>query len=336
MGVRLEQQGARHWSTEEVEQRHALAYWVDTICDRFLELEIDTPLRHRFKASLDQTDLGPATANFIHADIQSVRRTRAKIAHMSAPIHVLLQLRAGYMDFRQLGREARVGPGECVFIDGTEPYELECPQPTSALALRLPADWLGRWLARPDHLAARRFGTGGWSAALCAAVASLDIESCDQLALSRDQVAEQIVSLLTLAVGTPPPSASDGQSRLFERLMRTLKGRFHEPDLSLAAVAAEHGISKRTLYYAFAQADTTFVHELMSLRLEHARQLLGNARNGDVSVTEVAARCGFNDSSHFARRFRRQFGVAPAQLRRSAGGHSGGEAHVSRAGNLLR
>jgi AraC-like DNA-binding protein len=314
MGVRLEQQAKHHWSTEEVEQRHALAYWVDTICDRFLELEIDTPLRHRFRASLDQTDLGPATASFIRADVQHVRRTRAKIAQLSAPIYVLLQLREGHIQFRQLGRETLVGPGECVFIDGTEPYELECPQPTNALALRLPATWLSRWLARPEHLAARRFGAGGWSAALCAALSSLDITSCDQLALSRDQVAEQIASLLTLAVGNESRT-QPGHPRLFDRLMHTLKGRFHDPDLSLASVAAAHGISKRTLYYAFAEANTTFVNQLMSLRLEHARQLL-SAR--DLSVTEVAACSGFNDSSHFARRFRRHFGVAPGQLRRTA------------------
>jgi AraC family transcriptional regulator, positive regulator of tynA and feaB len=314
MAVRLEQQAARHWSTEQVDPRHALAYWVDTICDRFLELEIDTPLRQRFQASLDQTDLGPATANFIRADIQRVRRTRAKISSMSAPLYVLLQLRVGHIEFRQLGRETRVGPGECVFIDGTEPYELECPQPTSALALRLPAQWLGRWLARPEHLAGRRFGATGWSAALCAALASLEIESCDQLALTRDQVAEQVASLLTLAVGNETPS-STAHLKLFDQLMRTLKGRFHEPDLSLTSVAAEHGISKRTLYYAFADAGTTFVHELMRLRLERARQLLSDR---SLSVTEVAVRCGFNDSSHFARRFRQQFGLAPAQLRRSA------------------
>jgi transcriptional regulator GlxA family with amidase domain len=173
---------------------------------------------------------------------------------------------------------------------------------------------LSRWLARPEHLAARRFGAEGWSAALCAAVASLDIASCDQLALSREQVAEQIVSLLTLAVGSPTASQTHpGRCRLFDRLMHTLKGRFQDPDLSLASVAAEHRISKRTLYYAFAEANTTFVHELMSLRLQHARQLLSER---DLSVTEVAASCGFNDSSHFARRFRRQFGIAPAQVRR--------------------
>ena len=40
--VRLDQERPGHWSTDGVDQRRALAYWVDTVCDRFLELEIDT------------------------------------------------------------------------------------------------------------------------------------------------------------------------------------------------------------------------------------------------------------------------------------------------------
>ena len=79
MGDRLQSIAARHWSTEEVADR-PFSYWVDTVCDRFLELDIDSPVRERFRARLDQTELGPATANWLCADAQRVRRTRAKIA----------------------------------------------------------------------------------------------------------------------------------------------------------------------------------------------------------------------------------------------------------------
>ena len=316
MGVRLEAQAPRHWSTEEVEQRRALAYWVATICDRFLELEIDTPFRDHFRARLDQIDLGPATANFIDADIQRVERTRAKIARMRSPGFMLLQMRAGHVRFRQLGREFRLAPGECVFIDSTEPYELECPQATSALALRLPPDWLKRWIAHPERLVARHFGAGGWSGALCAAVASLDVDSLDHLALPRDAVAEQIVSLLTLAAGTESQVPAS-RPNLYGQLLRTLRNRFHESDLSLLTVANEHRISERSLHYAFAGAGTTFIDQLMSLRLERAREILGDARMSDLSVAEVAARCGFADPGHFARRFRQRYGLAPLQFRRS-------------------
>jgi AraC family transcriptional activator of tynA and feaB len=316
MGVRLNAPTPRHWSTNEVSQRQALAYWVDTVCDQFLELEIDTPVRSGFHACLDQVDLGPATANFLEADSQHVRRTKAKIVHTRTPMFMLMQLRLGHVQFQQAGHEVRVGPGECVFIDGTEPYELECPHLTKAVALRFPGDWLRGWIAQPEHHAARLFSHGGWSSALCAAVASLDVSSCDQLALPRDAIADPIATLLKLAIG-PEPDISQQRPILFNRLMRSLQNRFHEADLSPLTVAAEHGICARSVHYAFARARTTFVERLMDLRLRRASDLLSDAHLFDLPVAEVAARCGFTDPSHFARRFRHQFGQSPMQFRLS-------------------
>jgi AraC family transcriptional activator of tynA and feaB len=317
MGARLEAPVQRHWSTQQVAQQRALAYWVDTVCDQFLELEIDTPVRNRFHASLDQVDLGPATANFLEADTQLVRRTRAKIARMRVPIFILMQLRVGEVLFRQLGHEVHLGPGECVFVDGTEPYELECLSLTKAVALRLPADWLSGWLAQPQEHAAKAFRSQGWSSALCAFLSGLDLHSCDQLALPPDALAEPIATLLKMAIG-PEPEPSSRQPLLFNRLMCILQSRLHEADLSPLSVAAELGVSTRTVHYAFAKAGTTFVQRLMELRLGRARDLLRNVRLYDLPVAEVAVRCGFADPSHFARRFRGRFGQSPLQYRSAA------------------
>jgi AraC family transcriptional activator of tynA and feaB len=314
MGVRLDAPAPRHWSTREVAQPEALAYWVDTVCGQFLELEIDTPVRDRFHACLAQVDLGPASASFLEADPQHVRRTRAKIARMRTPMFMLMQLRVGQVRFQQMGREVRVGPGECVFIDGTEPYELECPHPTKALALRLPADWLRGWIAQPEHHAARLFNGGGWSSALCAAVASVEIDSYDKLALPADAIADPIATLLKLAIG-PESEMTSRQPILLNHLMRTLRNRFHEADLGPMAVAAEHGICTRSVHYAFAKARTTFVERLMELRLGRAHELLSDTQLLDLPVAEVAVRCGFADPSHFARRFRQRFGRSPLQFR---------------------
>ena len=84
MGVRLDQERPGHWSTDGVDQRRALAYWVDTVCDRFLELDIDTPVRSNFRACLDQIDFGPATLSFVGAASQRIRRTPAQAFHAHA------------------------------------------------------------------------------------------------------------------------------------------------------------------------------------------------------------------------------------------------------------
>jgi AraC family transcriptional regulator, positive regulator of tynA and feaB len=313
MVERLPSVPARRWSTDEVADR-PFSYWVDTVCDRFLELDIDSPVREHFRAQLDQTDLGPATASWLCADAQRVRRTPAKIAR-SQPSFLLMQLRAGRVRIRQAGCVTPLHPGECILLDGAQPYEVECPEATRSCVLRLADDWLRRRVRSPERLAPRHFAGAGWSGALCAAVASLDIDSCDTLALPRGEVADHIAALLKLALGQEPRESGGGQ-HLRERLLRALRQGLADPELSPAAVAAEQHVSVRTLHYAFAAAGTSFIEELMQARLLRGRDLLADPHLRDLPVIEVAARCGFTDPSHFARRFRRRFGVAPVAFRR--------------------
>jgi AraC family transcriptional regulator, positive regulator of tynA and feaB len=305
----------RLWSTEEVEQHRALAYWIDTVCDRFMELEIDTPVRDRFHARLEQADLGPVTVNILRADRQRVCRTRAKIAGTHHPVFHLMQMRSGSVVVHQLGRATPVRPGECVLINGTEPYEIECPDATNALVLGLPERWLKRWLRYPERFPARAFSGRGWTLALNAALESLELGSTDALALPANAVAEQLASLLALAVG---PEALDSRPALLERAMRTLQVSFHEPDLDATAVASLHNVSLRALHYAFAHSDTTFAEELFRLRLEHARQMLSDPKRSRMPMIEVAARSGFGDPSHFSRRFRQRYGQSPRQFRKAS------------------
>lgn len=312
--MQLEPPRPQRWSTDEVDPGRALAYWIDTVCDRFLELEIDTPLRERFSAQLEQAQLGAATLNVISADTQRIQRTRAKIAHSRYPAFFLLQLREGQMRLRQRQQEAFLRAGESVLIAGTEPYELECPEPTRALVLRLPEHWLERWIPHAEDLTVRVLAGAGWNAALNAALSSLEVRDIEHLALPGSVVAEQLAMLLVLAAGREPQAPGP---RLLQELLRTLRDRLHETNLSALVVAAQHNISKRSLHYAFARSGTTFNEQLMQLRLERAQQLLGNPQFAEVPISEIAAQCGFVDPSHFARRFRARFGQAPLEARRS-------------------
>jgi AraC family transcriptional regulator, positive regulator of tynA and feaB len=314
MAVSLERPRRQRWSTEDVESRHALAYWVDTICKSFLEIDIDSPARH-FHGSLAQSELGPATLYVVAADTQSIRRTRARIAHSRYAGYFLLQLRAGQLRFQQYGRDSCIETGDCVLVDCNAPYRLECLPATRSVALRFSQEWLRNWIPSPESLAGRPLRSGtGWSNALCAVLANLDIEREEELALPESTVAEQIAALLALAAG-PDAQASTGSDKLFNRVRRTLRDRCHEQGLSPATVADEHGISKRYLHYLCAHASTTFREELMRMRLDCAHRLLSDRRYDALSVIEVTARCGFVEPSHFARRFRKAFGLGPTEFR---------------------
>jgi AraC-like DNA-binding protein len=298
-----------------VESRHALAYWVDTICKSFLEIDIDSPDRQHFHGSLDQSGLGPATLYILQADTQTVHRTRARIAQSRYAGYFLLQLRAGQLHFQQYGRESRIETGDSVLIDCSAPYRLECMSTTRSVAVRFPDQWLRNWIPVPENLAGRALRSGsGWGTALSAALATLDTERDEELALPAGTVAEQIAALLALAAG-PDAHARTGIEKLFNRAQRAIRDRCHQPGLSPAAIADDLGVSKRYLHYMCAHTGTTFRNELMRMRLEAAHRLLSDRRYDALSVGEITARCGFVEPSHFARRFRKAFGMGPTEFR---------------------
>jgi AraC-like DNA-binding protein len=303
------------WSTADVESRHALAYWVDTICKSFLEIDIESPQRHQFHGRLDQSGLGPATLYIVEADTQTIRRTPARIAHSRYAGYFLMQLRVGQLRFQQYGRECCIEPGDSILVDCNAPYRLECLRATRSVALRFPKDWLRNWLPAPENLAGRPLRSeSGWSSALCAALANLDTDHDEELALPEGVVAEQIAALLALAAG-PDAQVSRATEKLLNRIRRTIRDRSHEPGLTPGSIAEAHGISKRYLHYLFAHSDSTFGNELMRMRLDCAHRLLSDSRFAGLTVSEVAARSGFLEPSHFARRFRKAYGAGPTEFR---------------------
>src|SRR5262245_36412639 len=230
----------RHWSTSAVDPQHALAFWVDTICRSFMEIDIDTPERDRFRAQLDQMDFGPGTLYLVEAGEQIVRRTPARIAGSHEAFYFLMQLRQGQARFQQAGRECFIGPGDCVLVDCKQPYTLDCLPTTRTVALRFRQDWLANWLPSPERFAARPFRPdAGWSAALSVALANLETAPNQELALPAGVVAEQIAALFALAAG-PDAQVSSSSEKLLRRLKQTIRDRCQEPDLSPGAVADLH------------------------------------------------------------------------------------------------
>ncbi len=305
----------RSWSTSTVDPQHALSYWVDMVCHWFLEIDIDAPERSHFRAQLDQLELGPATLFVLETDAQRVQRTRARIAHSPEAYYILIQLSRGEARFSQCGRESRLQPGECVLVDGKQPYEIDCLPTTRTIAVRFQQEWLKGWLPAAEDFAARPFRpTAGWSTALSLVLANLDTAACDQLALPPAVLAEQIAALLALTAGNAGQSSS-GTAKLFARLKQTIRDRCMERDLSPGSVAEIHNISKRYLHHLFAKAGTTFGNELIKARLQSACRLLSDQRFRTLSLREIAARCGFAGASHFARRFQAAFGLGPSEYR---------------------
>ena len=110
-------------------------------------------------------------------------------------------------------------------------------------------------------------------------------------------------------------------ARVRARLMQT-PGRLP----SMEHIAAEWGMTSRTLRRHLLQEGMTFRELLDEVRVALACEMIGRANMGH---REVADRLGFNDSSAFIQAFRRWKGVTPSEFRRAMG-------LPSRGGRIIR
>lgn len=310
----MELEQVRRWSTADAGPGQGLSFWIEAICEAFLEMKADSGAGRSFAGSLEQHDFGPVNLNFVAADCQEVWRTRQAIGRSRQDFFYLLHVRGGRLGVEQHGRRAAILPGDCVLVDSKDVYRFSFPDQVDCLSVQIPQAWLHRWLPAAEDIVARPLTTASpWGATLAGALGNLVPAQLNALTLPRGIVAEQLAALLALSGGGQKLTH---QQALLRRLRQTMRDRLHEPDLDPAAVAAEQGLSKRYLHLLFAAAGNSFGSTLLELRLDQAKAMLADRRFERRGIGEIAWQCGFTDPSHFARRFRARFGLAPAAWRR--------------------
>ena len=119
--------------------------------------------------------------------------------------------------------------------------------------------------------------------------------------------------LAETARALPTPDDGGGRSPKLRAVKAQIDRRFDDPELSVAALAAQTGWSEVYFRRAFRAAfGTSPLAYIRRVRLENAKALL---RTGYYSVTETATRCGFDSVSYFSYTFRRETGVTPSAYR---------------------
>lgn len=130
------------------------------------------------------------------------------------------------------------------------------------------------------------------------------------------KLAEAWLCLLSHS-GALPRQGSLQRNAATQRILLYLHSHFRE-EISLEDIAQEVSFSRNECCRLFKSVtgETIFAH-LQRCRLEHALRLL---RQSELSVSDIAAECGFGSVSHFIALFRRELGTTPLQYRKSARG----------------
>ncbi len=85
--------------------------------------------------------------------------------------------------------------------------------------------------------------------------------------------------------------------------------------LTANTIAAQFGVSPRTVFALYAAAGESLEQVIVNSRLARAAEILSSRGHAHESVLSVSLTCGFREVSHFSRRFREAYGMPPTQWR---------------------
>jgi AraC-like DNA-binding protein len=101
---------------------------------------------------------------------------------------------------------------------------------------------------------------------------------------------------------------------LLRSLIKTVRRRVRaDEELTVEAVTKELGYTRQYVSGRFHRLTGRLLsHFLKEKRLEKAARLL---KNGNMRVSQIARRCGFDSENYFRQQFRERFGMSPRQFR---------------------
>ena len=302
-------------STDPVRPTERQAFWTEAICRSF--------------ANVETRPIGPAavSGHFEFVEIGSVKLVRfdsspqcysrdAKLVSKACSDEFMFDFqRRGRSSIVQAGNEGTIEPGYGVLYDARRPFEdrLDGPEQRSeVLIATVPAAALLRALPQAERLCAKPVPLSG---VLARSIATFIRRSIDASADRPDQYDTDIVAylsaLLRLARGSDHELT---RSSLFGLVDTYLRANI-VTTRPARAIAADFGVSERTLHRMFADRETTFERHVLQLRVGLFRQLLRQPFLSGISIAALAMQCGFADAAHATRTFRSFFGITPRDFR---------------------
>ena len=101
---------------------------------------------------------------------------------------------------------------------------------------------------------------------------------------------------------------------LLRQLIKTVRRRLRsDEELTVESVTKELGYTRQYVSGRFHRVTGRLLsHFLKEKRLDKAARLL---KGGNMRVSQIARRCGFDSENYFRQQFRQRFGMSPRQFR---------------------
>ncbi|HEX4076698.1 MAG TPA: helix-turn-helix domain-containing protein [Candidatus Acidoferrales bacterium] len=300
-------------STATVGRADRFAFWREHSGALFGNSHLSASEIKEFQGSIEHGELGLVRLCRLRASQHSVERTRVHaMQDHSSYLKVVFQVK-GKCHFEQYGRHLVLSPGEWSVYDTRSPYTMLVPEQAEQLILLVPHEEL-RGVPIRTNLMARSFSSKSGLGRLMYKLLTTTLSEFSKLGQQSEPsliaVVNQLLNFSILEALQDNRSLSDAES-LELRARAYVVQNVRDSDLSVEQIANALHCSKRYLHMVFAKKGETISELIWKLRLEGCRRDLRNPALANPSITDIAFSWGFNNSAHFSRRFRDEFGTSP-------------------------
>jgi len=302
-------------STQHIEPQRAFEYWRCTALARFGEIARPHP-RERFAARR----LTVASAHWLltHTISSPVGVTvRSRHIDRNARDMVVIGLAVdgiGYQE--QRGRGAQLHAGDVSFLSRAQPLVAGTQSNYEEIRLVVPRETFEARVGRADALLGRSIGAQAGGAEFGPRLRAIARSVAWMTEEEAQAAVDGALHLLGCLVGDPADRAG---AKVSQGAVRSLAHahiarRMHDPALNPSDIPVALGISRSSLYRAFADSDG-IAAAIRDARLDLARRRLETPRDDKLKIATIAYACGFTDVPTFNRGFRKRFGLSPRDLR---------------------
>lgn len=200
-----------------------------------------------------------------------------------------------YSGQHRVGSYNEVPPGTYTFIVEAIDDANPTMHSSAQLTVRILPPWWATW----------------WSYLVYSLIAALIAWLVIRTVLQMNRMRNEVYISQRLAKLTSKPDEGDA---FIDQLHRIIRKNIPNTEFNIDAIASEMGLS-RSAFYKKVKSLTGFapVDLIKEFRLSYAVELL---QTTNLSITEVAFRSGFADSSYFGKCFRKRYGLSPREYLR--------------------
>lgn len=313
-------------TTNNLRPKEQFSFWNEAVCNVFTALNCQRSggaSSLAYRGHLETLDLNTIQLTRVRCDASQVNHSKQQVAASTEDVQLIHMQLSGVSNNTQRGHEALLQPGDFTICDSTEPYLLEFEQAIDMMVLKVPNAIFKQYFKQNQDIYAQRFSPNdkrGMAAMVNGFVNNLWQHR--QQPYSPAQVQSLANSTLSLLSGHFAAYESFGdanesslQQGLLLSMQLYIQQHLDEPELSAEMVAKASRISARYLRSIFSSAGLKCAKYIAEQRLQAAARLLKDPTLQQVKIIDIAFRCGFQDASHFSRRFNEYYGISPKAYR---------------------